>query len=80
MIAHFGPQHFDSLTVWDHSPLATEFAANAAQAMFPTLAIAQATPGFLCAFASLRWIVGFRLKRIPAQHIARNYTLKKEKN
>jgi hypothetical protein len=57
VIAHFGPQHFDSLTVWDHSPLATEFAANAAQAMFPTLAIAQATPGFLAASPTIGLLI-----------------------
>lgn len=45
----FGAGHFDALTVWDHSPLATDFAANAAQRKFPTLHVAQATPGLLAA-------------------------------
>ena len=30
-ISFFGAGHFDALTVWDHSPLATDFAANAAR-------------------------------------------------
>ena len=48
-ISFFGAGHFDALTVWDHSPLATDFAANAAQREFPTLHVAQATPGLLAA-------------------------------
>lgn len=48
-ISFFGAGHFDALTVWDHSPLATDFAANAAQRKFPTLHVAQATPGLLAA-------------------------------
>lgn len=46
-IAAFGGENFDSLTVWDHSPLACDFAAEAAQRAFPTLAVSQATPGLL---------------------------------
>lgn len=47
VIAAFGAESFDALTVWDHSAHATDFAAERAQRMFPKLAIAQATPGFL---------------------------------
>jgi hypothetical protein len=47
VIAAFGPENFESLTVWDHSPHACDFAAEAAQATFPALSIGQATPGFL---------------------------------
>lgn len=35
------------LTVWDHSPLAADFAAAAATAEFPGLRVRQATPGWL---------------------------------
>lgn len=47
VIAHFGAEHFDSLTVWDHSPLACAFADDAARRAFPNLRTSQATPGFL---------------------------------
>ncbi|HVU33281.1 MAG TPA: small ribosomal subunit Rsm22 family protein [Opitutaceae bacterium] len=47
VIAHFGASAFESLTVWDHSPLACDFAAQAAQAAFSTLRVMQATPGYL---------------------------------
>ena len=47
VIASFGATNFDSLTVWDHSPLACDFATDAAQRSFPKLKINQATPGFL---------------------------------
>ncbi len=49
VIEFFGADRFDSLTVWDHSPLACDFAATAAQSAFPGLRVAQATPGFLAA-------------------------------
>ncbi len=47
VISFFGADHFDSLLVWDHSPVAGDFAAEAATRAFPTLNVAQATPGFL---------------------------------
>ncbi len=47
VIEFFGPANFDSLTVWDHSPLACDYAANAAQVAFPRLSVAQASPGIL---------------------------------
>jgi SAM-dependent methyltransferase len=47
VISFFGADNFDSLTVWDHSPLASDYAAEAAQQAFPTLRVAQATPGLL---------------------------------
>ena len=53
VIAGFGPENFDSLDLWDHSPLAAEFAGSVAQATFPGLEVAQATPGFLAADAPI---------------------------
>lgn len=46
VIEFFGAAAFSSLTVWDHSPLAGDYAANAARRAFPTLAVHEATPGF----------------------------------
>ena len=46
-IAHFGTENFDSLTVWDHSALAGDFAETAAHNAFPTLRVSQTTPSFL---------------------------------
>ncbi len=46
-ISFFGAEHFDSLTVWDHSPAACDFAADAAATAFPALDVAAATPGLL---------------------------------
>lgn len=47
VIAFFGPEQFESLTVWDHSALACDYAENAATQAFPRLNVAQATPGLL---------------------------------
>jgi hypothetical protein len=47
VIAFFGRAQFESLTVWDHSALACDYAENAATRAFPALNVAQATPGFL---------------------------------
>jgi len=49
VISFFGAEQFESLTVWDHSPLACDFAADAAEKNFPTVRVAQATPSFLAA-------------------------------
>lgn len=47
VISFFGAERFASLTVWDHSPLACDHAAEAAQRAFPGLRVVQATPGYL---------------------------------
>jgi len=47
VISFFGADLFDSLSFWDHSPLACDFAAEAASREFPKLDVAQATPGLL---------------------------------
>ena len=47
VISFFGTERFDSLSVWDHSPAACDFAADAASQAFPMLRVAQATPGLL---------------------------------
>jgi len=47
VLSFFGAENFDALTVWDHSPLACEYAAGRAQTDFPQLSVRQATPGLL---------------------------------
>jgi len=47
VVKHFGPERFDSLVVWDHSPIATSFAHDEAEGRFPGLAVMAATPGYL---------------------------------
>ena len=47
VIGSFGQDSFDSLAVWDHSPLAADFAVDAARREFPGLAVSAATEDFL---------------------------------
>jgi SAM-dependent methyltransferase len=47
VISFFGTERFDSLSVWDHSPAACDYAVDAAAQAFPALQVAQATPGLL---------------------------------
>ncbi|MEO7413159.1 MAG: small ribosomal subunit Rsm22 family protein [Opitutaceae bacterium] len=46
-LSFFGAGNFDRLSVWDHSPLAADYAATAAQREFPRLKVTQAAPSFL---------------------------------
>ncbi len=43
----FGPERFDALLLWDHSPLAVDYAKKAAQAKFPELHVRGATTEYL---------------------------------
>jgi SAM-dependent methyltransferase len=47
VVSKFGPAAFDSLKVWDHSPLAAEYAEAKAKTEFPHLAVSTPTPEFL---------------------------------
>jgi hypothetical protein len=47
VISFFGPEHFDALHLWDHSPLAVDFAAQAAREKFPALSVTAATHDLL---------------------------------
>lgn len=47
VIEFFGAENFDTLTVWDHSPLACDYAASTARAAFPALRVAEATASLL---------------------------------
>jgi hypothetical protein len=46
VIDFFGAERFEGLTVWDHSPIACDFAAERATAAFPHLRVSQATPSY----------------------------------
>ncbi len=71
VISGFGPDAFDSLTVWDHSPLACDFAEDRARAAFPTLRVAQATPGLLAADTPIGLLVlSHVLNELPAAALA----------
>ncbi len=71
VIAFFGAGNFDSLTVWDHSPLACEFAEQAARAAFPSLAIASATPSLLAGATPLGLlVVSHVLNELPPAQLA----------
>jgi Mitochondrial small ribosomal subunit Rsm22 len=47
VIGRYGRTAFGSLEVWDHSPIAGEFARDAAKRNFPGLDVSIASPGFL---------------------------------
>jgi len=44
VISFFGPEKFDVLHVWDHSPLAIDFATATARREFPTITVAGTVP------------------------------------
>jgi hypothetical protein len=68
VIECFGVDAFESLTVWDHSPLACDFAAEAAQRTFPSLRVMQATPGFLASTEPIGLlVVSHVLNELPAE-------------
>ncbi len=46
VIGRFGAERFESLSVWDHSPLAMAFARERATEEFPGLSVSAATPEF----------------------------------
>ena len=71
VISFFGAGNFDALTVWDHSPLACDFTAEAARARFPKLDISQATPGFLQSAEPVGLLViSHVLNELPAAALA----------
>ncbi len=71
VIAGFGADTFDTLTVWDHSPLACDFAEDRARRAFPSLRVAQATPGLLAADTPVGLLVlSHVLNELPAAALA----------
>jgi SAM-dependent methyltransferase len=68
VLRFFGPERFASLTVWDHSPLACDYAAEAARAAFPQLSVHEATPGYLGATDRIDLlIVSHVLNELPVE-------------
>ncbi|MCX6955056.1 MAG: hypothetical protein NTV51_23120 [Verrucomicrobia bacterium] len=71
VLAALGPQNFDTLTVWDHSPLACDYAEAAARAAFPSLRVAQATPGLLAGTEPIGLlVVSHVLNELPTAALA----------
>lgn len=71
VISFFGAEHFDSLTVWDHSPLACDFAEDAARRLFPSLNVAQATPSLLAASRPIGLLIlSHVLNELPPDGVA----------
>ena len=71
LIAFFGPENFDTLTVADQSPLAAGFAEDAARAAFPSLRVAQATAGLLAGDTPIGLLViSHVINELPAEALA----------
>lgn len=68
VVSFFGAGSFDSLTVWDHSPVACDFAAEAAERRFPQLRVSQATPSFFASAERIGLLViSHVLNELPAE-------------
>ncbi|MES2692933.1 MAG: small ribosomal subunit Rsm22 family protein [Verrucomicrobiota bacterium] len=71
VIQFFGADNFDSLTVWDYSPLACDYAATAAQAAFPNVSAAQASPRLLSSDTPIGLlVVSHVLNELPPDAVA----------
>ena len=71
VLAAFGADHFDELLVWDHSPLATDFAIEAAEQAFPRVRVSAVTPGFLASDAPIGLlVVSHVLNELPTEALA----------
>jgi hypothetical protein len=68
VLAAFGADHFDELLLWDHSPLATDFAVEAAEQAFPRVRVSTVTPGFLASNAPIGLlVVSHVLNELPTE-------------
>jgi hypothetical protein len=71
VLAAFGADHFDELLFWDHSPLATDFAVEAAEKAFPRVRVSAVTPGFLASNAPIGLlVVSHVLNELPVEALA----------
>ncbi|MEO6568636.1 MAG: small ribosomal subunit Rsm22 family protein [Opitutaceae bacterium] len=71
VLSFFGADNFDTLSVWDHSPLAADYAATAAQREFPKVRVAQAAPSFLGSTEPLGLLViSHVLNELPSAALA----------
>lgn len=57
VLSFLGAGNVESLTLWDHSPLACDYAAAAARREFPGVSTVHATPGFLAGDSPLGLLV-----------------------
>ena len=57
LLSFLGPDSVPALRLWDHAPLATGFAVDAARAAFPGVAVSPATPDFLASDAPVGVLV-----------------------
>lgn len=56
-LAAFGSERFDSLLLWDHSPLAVSYAEEAVRKNHPSLNVCAVTPGFLSSASPIGLLV-----------------------
>jgi hypothetical protein len=65
VLAAFGAENFDTLQVWDHSPLARQFAATAAREQFPSLSVSELPP-FTLPTSPFTLLLSHVLNELPA--------------
>ena len=71
VLSAFGADHFNELLVWDHSPLATDFAVEAAEQAFPRVRVSAVTPGFLASNGPIGLlVVSHVLNELPTEALA----------
>jgi hypothetical protein len=72
VIRWLGADRATVLRVWDHSALATDFAARTAQAAFPELRVERVAPGFLASGGPVGvLVVSHVLNELPAAELLR---------
>ncbi len=57
VVSFFGAENFDSLVLWDHEQVATQYAESVARRQYPRLEVQGATPGFLKGDAPLGLLI-----------------------
>lgn len=57
VLSFFGAENFDSLLLWDHEPIATQYAESIARDEYPHLEVRSATPGFLSGDTSIGLLI-----------------------
>lgn len=71
VLAAYGAERFDSLLLWDHSPLAVSYSEEAVRKAHPSLNVCSATPGFLASAAPIGLlVVSHVLNELPQDSLA----------
>jgi hypothetical protein len=71
VITHCGADQFDTLRLWDHEPLAVDFAQGRAQEEFPRLKVETVTPGFLAGDEPIGLLlISHVLNELPTEALA----------